>query len=147
MTIDRTEGSSPAAGLIILLVGAMVLVAGCIYALMEDRDEEMVREREDDLDQFVIDILRHYSPDSDSLDLQLMLADGSPGKDLESRNGRPALVELYVMTGEDRVFHVPDENEVNRVIDGPSSSTRIAVTLDTGDGSVVPAFMEVIIFE
>lgn len=127
--------------LTVLVVGMVVLLAGSLLALQSDREEREEIEREEDLDRFVPDLVDAYSPGSDSLDLQLFLSDPSLGADLESREGRTAVITLELMDGDQWTVTIPEDS----TSEGETSSATIPVSVERGDGKVEIGTMEVVL--
>ena len=99
-------------------------------------------ERESDLDDFIVDLKDAYSRDSESLDLQLLLTDISIAAELDSREGRSAIIQIETLSGQQWTVPVPEDSSP----DGDSSSSTIPISLEMGDGTVEIATMEVILY-
>ncbi|MGA1822693.1 MAG: hypothetical protein ACMUIG_09205 [Thermoplasmatota archaeon] len=148
--MDKTT-SDPASGntavsAVVIIIGFVILISGCSYAVITHRSAEREEDRREDADYYADNIVSAYGIGG-RLSYQLFISDDGPGLDSDGRNGRPARISLITFDGIDHVKFVPDRESVTDHQDNPSSSARRYVSIDTGDGPIIPGVLEVILYE
>lgn len=129
-----------------LIIGLVILISGCSYAVITDRSAARVEERKEDSDLYADNLVSAYEVGG-RISYQLFISNDDPGINAPGRDGRSARITLTIFEEPDMEKFIPDRESVEDTESNPSSSARRYVSIDMGDGSVIPGILEVILYE
>jgi len=143
VTIDSTLGKR----LLIVAAGVIILLAGCSVAIYrESLDRKKVALRTDSHEAPSV-LVSLYGGENGALSYSRLYSDPSLASDSEPFAGKVAEVRLTLPDGSQYEIFIPSEKEFedhDRTI-SQSQSTHVPLEIETG--RVVPAFMEVTLYD
>jgi hypothetical protein len=124
--------------LIMIVLGLIILIAGCGVAIQRHQEDRKEKELGSDLETLVDSVVNDHTAGSGALSLSLL-----SGSNIRLDEGRSARISVETMDGDVLVLFFPDEETFLQNEDDKSPSILRTLPVSTDDGRVLPGKLEV----